>query len=230
MLLALLEPCGLVTPSLRVNAWTEWGTLREIVVGNADNANFPPSSAALRPSINEEGGSCTLKPDGTVVESDGSGAIIERELGWPEGRKNPATIAAANAQLDNLARVLSERGVRVHRPSGHIDWSGSIKTPFFESPNQYCATCPRDIVATIGNIVLEASMSRRDRHFEVYQYRELIREMWRADKGMLWKAAPKPSCGDAMYRDSWWDLSQEERYAQMKACERPPAQPGLRRP
>lgn len=149
--------------SVRVNAWTEWGSLREIVVGNADNANFPPVSPAMRPTINPEGGQCSLLPDGRVEESEGSGAAIQREVGWPSGRKRQATIDAANRQLDNLAEVLSQQGVRVHRPSGHIDWSGSIKTPFFESPNQYCATCPRDIVATIGNIVLEASMSRRDR-------------------------------------------------------------------
>ena len=32
---------------------------------------------------------------------------------------------------------------------------------------------------------------------------------------MLWKAAPKPSMGDDMYDDTWWDLTTPERYAKM---------------
>ncbi|KAL1521243.1 hypothetical protein AB1Y20_020915 [Prymnesium parvum] len=200
----------------RVNAWTEWGTLREVVVGDAHNAHFPPRSPALRPAINREGGQCFLEPDGSVVEAEGIGALLERSVGWPAGRKAQRTIDAANQQLDNLAAVLRRRGIAVRRPSGGVDWSAPIKTPFFDAPNQYCATCPRDIVATIGNVVLEASMSRRDRYFEVYQYRDMIREIWRADPAMLWKAAPKPSCADRMYNSEWWDLRTEERYAQMR--------------
>ena len=216
------EPAGLKVPDAaedtRVSAWTEWGTLREIVVGNADKANFPPEHAAMHPAVNPEGGSSTLLPDGTISESVDAGATIAREIGWPVGPKNQATIDAANWQLDNLARVLSERGVTVRRPNDcdeQIDWSQPLQTPFFNVPNQYCATCPRDIVATVGNIVLEASMSRRDRYFEVHQYRQLIRQLWRRDPKMLWKAAPKPSMGDDMYDDTWWDLTSPERYAKM---------------
>jgi len=206
-----------VEPATRVNAWTQWGTLREIVVGNANNANFPPPHGAMRPYINPEGGSSSMGEDGKITETVGAGAAVEREIGWPVGRKNQATIDAANWQLDNLAAVLSKRGVKVRRPNdyGQIDWSKPIKTPFFDVPNQYCATCPRDIVATIGNVVLEASMSRRDRYFEVQQYRQMIRDVWRGDPGMLWKAAPKPSMADSMYDEAWWDLTTKERYARM---------------
>ena len=47
------------------------------------------------------------------------------------GPKKASTIAAANAQLDNLARVLSERGVEVTRTK-EIDWTQPIETPFFK--------------------------------------------------------------------------------------------------
>ena len=70
------------------------------------------------PSINLEGGS-GAKFDGSLDgldESYGAGAIIEQEIGWPIGPKKASTIAAANAQLDHLARVLAERGVEVSRP------------------------------------------------------------------------------------------------------------------
>ena len=207
----------------RVNAWTEWGTLRDVVVGDAHSACFPPKSASFMPSINEEGGSYLLSDGGTeVVESSTTGADLRRELGedgWPTGEKSQAVIDAANFQLDNLARVLRERGVNVRRPTdggtAPVDWKLPIRTPFFESSNQYCATCPRDVVATIGPIVIEAAMSRRDRHFEVTQLRTLIRDLWRTDKQMLWKAAPRPSLSDASFDASWWERSPVERYEAM---------------
>ena len=132
------ESTGLKAPetaeATRVNAWTEWGTLREIVVGNADKANFPPEHPAMQPAVNPEGGSSALLPDGTISESVDAGATIAREIGWPVGPKNQATIDAANWQLDNLARVLSERGVTVRRPSDcdeQVDWSQPLKDALF---------------------------------------------------------------------------------------------------
>ena len=41
---------------IKVNAWTEWGTLKAIVVGDAHNAAFPQPQPAFMPAINLEGG------------------------------------------------------------------------------------------------------------------------------------------------------------------------------
>lgn len=204
----------------RVNAYTEWGNLREVVVGNADGACFIPEQPAMVPEINHEGGSCALDDAGEVEETTGTGGIVERELGgFPRGPKSPDVIAAANAQLDNLVDVLRDRGIKVRRPDANhgIDWSASTKTPLFDVESQYCATCPRDVVATVGNIVLEASMSRRDRFFEVYAFRKTIEEIWKNDRDAQWKSAPKPSMSDEMYDEKWWDLDREDRYRQMHA-------------
>jgi len=199
----------------KVNAWTEWGTLKAIVVGDAHNAAFPYPQPGFQPAINLEGGSGALFAGKLGhEETDGAGQFIANEIGWPQGPKKASTIAAANAQLDNLARVLSERGVAVTRPA-QIDWTQPLETPFFKAPAQYCSTCPRDVLATVGNIVIEASMSRRDRYFEVHAVRPIVRDLWRNDKNMLWKAAPKPSMNDAMYKPEWWDLTKEERYEGM---------------
>jgi len=72
-------------------------------------------------------------------ETDGAGQFIANEIGWPQGPKKASTIAAANAQLDNLARVLSERGVAVTRPA-QIDWTQPLETPFFKVRS--CVFCP----------------------------------------------------------------------------------------
>ena len=185
----------------RVNAWTEWGHLRDVVIGDAHGACFIPPQPAMHPQANPEGVSCRYDPaTGTITETVGTGEIIVDEMGWPEGKKNVNVVEAANAQLDNLADVLRDRGIRVRRPDPDhgIDWSRGMTSPLFDVPHQYCATCPRDVVTTLGNIVLEAAMSRRDRYFEVYAYRKLIQRLWREDRSVQWKAAPKASLTEEM--------------------------------
>lgn len=151
----------------------------------------------------------------TKLKTANAGSIISDELPWPKGRKKQAIIDAANTQLDNLASVLEQRGIRVLRPNPSIDWDREIKTPFFNVENQFCCVCGRDSVITIGNIILEATMSRRDRYFEVMAFRDIISELYNSDKNMLWKAAPKPTMRDDMYREEWWDLELETRYKRM---------------
>jgi glycine amidinotransferase len=183
-----------------LNAWTQWGTLREMVVGVADNACFPPVQPALVPEINDP--------------------VVARALGgrWPKGRKSQACIDAANKELDNLVDVLEGEGVRTLRPET-FDWNQPIKTPHFEVENQYVGCCIRDTVITVGNIAIEATMSRRDRYHEIEAVRKVLRDLWREDPKMLWKAAPRPSMSDAMYDTSWWDWPLDKRRERMHKYE-----------
>lgn len=198
----------------RVNAWTQWGNLKEIVVGVADNACFIPTQPGCKPVVNREGGS-----GATEGKNSGAGAIIDDEIPWPIGPKKQRTIDAANAQLDNLARVLTERGIRVLRPDTSMNWNNSLKTPHFQINTQYCSTCPRDTMITLGNIILEATMSRRDRYFESMACRDIVLDLTQRDDRMLWKTAPKPTMRDEMYNEAWWYLKQKERYSRMYSFE-----------
>lgn len=179
---------------VNVNAWTQWGDLDTIMVGHANHACFPPSTPGFRPEIN-----C---PN------------LSSWLDWPEGRKKDAVVERANEELDNLSKTIEAHGIRVVRP-GNLDWSGSLKTPFFEVPNQYTHTCVRDSLITMGNIVMEAAMSRRDRYFESLAFRSVVSHLWKNDPNMLWKSAPKPMLGEDSFNDDWWAQSEEERYKKM---------------
>lgn len=179
----------------KLNAWTQWGELKECVVGVADNACFPPVQPAMIPEIN----------DPTIASVLGE---------WPRGRKSKHCIDAANEELQNLCNVLEGEGVNVLRPEV-MDWSEPLKTPFFEVENQYVACCVRDTVITVGKTAIEATMSRRDRYFENFAVRQILRDLWREDPEMLWKAAPKPSMSDDMYDASWWNWTPEERWEHM---------------
>eukprot|EP01083_Nonionella_stella_P081336 223988_1 len=175
--------------NIKVNSYTQWGKLRTIMVGDASNACYQPrNQPAQIPKVNS-----------TSLET------------WPIGKKPLESIELANAQLDNLASILSnDLKINVIRPNP-IDHSQSIATPFFESEHQYCCVCPRDTLITVGNIMMEASMSRRDRYFEFENYRNVVQTLWKNDKNALWKSAPKPSMSDEMYNLKWTSFSEEEK-------------------
>ena len=46
----------------RVNAYTQWGKLKRIVVGNADHACFQPKQPSHFPEINSNPGMANLIP------------------------------------------------------------------------------------------------------------------------------------------------------------------------
>ena len=114
--------------------------------------------------------------------------------------------------------MLESQNVKVRRPAAH-DFTTPVRTPTFEVPNQYCAVCPRDVLITLGNEILEATMSRRARFFEYLPYRKLIYEYWNEDPGSVWTTAPKPTMADAMYREDFWDQPLEQRHRQMHEFE-----------
>ncbi|MFN8488417.1 MAG: arginine deiminase family protein [Caldilineaceae bacterium] len=181
-----------------VNAWNEWDELEEIVVGIADNAHFEPTEPGNRPGLRDK--------------------QLAEYFPFPRGPKKQAVIEKANEELDGLVQLLEKHGVTVRRPQKH-DFGQPVKTPHFEVHNQYCAVCPRDVMLTVGNEILEATMSRRGRFFEYLPYRQLVYEYWHTDPHMLWHAAPKPSMADHMYRQEFWEWPLEERFARMHEFE-----------
>jgi len=178
---------------MTVNSWNEWDPLKEVVVGSATNSCFEPTEPGYRPQLRGE---------------------VARGATFPTGAKPAELNQRANEELDGLAELLSAEGVKVHRPAVP-DFSGPIVTPTFTVENQYCAACPRDVLITIGNEIIEAPMSRRARYFEYLAYRDLVYQYWNSDQQMEWTVAPKPSMSDGMYRAEFWDWPLQTRYARM---------------
>ena len=88
-----------------VNSWNEWDPLKHIIVGRADGCCIPPSEPASDPKI--------------PADSDRRGM---------HGPRSAEAVEKANAQLDNLTKILQQHGVRVDRPDP-IDFNQDIGTP-----------------------------------------------------------------------------------------------------
>ncbi|XP_052094840.1 glycine amidinotransferase, mitochondrial-like [Mytilus californianus] len=172
-----------------VSSYNEWDPLEEVILGIPDYACIPQDEPAYRSKL-----------DAADLNT------------FTAGLRKDETIQKARVQFDNLARILEYQcNVKLLRPE-KIDFSESIKTPFFEIENQNCAACPRDTLLVIGNEIIETPMSNRARYFESMAYRKILNDIWEKDKNMLWTNAPKPTMADSMYNlDFPWDDKSQER-------------------
>lgn len=162
-----------------VNSWNEWDPLKHVIIGKADYCCIPWPEPALDAKIPED--------------SDMKGM---------HGPRPQATVEKANEQLDNFARILEKRGIRVDRPTP-LQWNQCIGTPDWRVNSMFGCMPPRDVLLTVGKEIIEATMSYRCRWFEYLAYRPLLQSYFDEDSEMKWEAAPKPRLTDADYKSDY---------------------------
>lgn len=159
----------------------EWDPLEEVIVGVVEGATVPVWNPALEATTPSH-----AKP---FFEKYG-GKRFPQEM-----------IDKASAELNGLVSVLEKESIKVRRPdSTAVDFSKTYETPWWKSQGLYAAM-PRDIIMVIGDIMVEAPMAWRQRYFEIYAYRNLMQEYFKA--GARWLAAPKPSMSDSFYNHEY---------------------------
>jgi glycine amidinotransferase len=181
----------------KVCSWNEWDPLKHVIVGRAD---------------------------GTQVQAPEP--AVERD--WPQygfplgtyGRLPREMEDKANEQLDNFAAILEKRGIRVDRPSP-LDFSQAVQTPDWKQATMFGCMPPRDVLLTVGNEILEATMSCRSRWFEYIAYRPLLERYFQEDPDFRWEAAPKPRLTERTYKKDYWKtfntMSEAEKLERTKA-------------
>ncbi len=169
------------TPRTVVSSWNEWDPLKHVIVGVATNGCIPVSEPAIEYDFAPESG------------------IVGRTGPWAE-----ELVGRANEELDNLARVLRGLGVRVDRPTP-IAFDQPVKTPDFEHPSMIGCMPARDVLLTVGNEMIEATMSYRARWFEYLAYRPLLMKYFEEDPRMRITSAPKPRLTAASYKQGYFE-------------------------
>ena len=148
------------------------------------------------------------RADGTVVQAPEPACVRDwPKYGFPKGTYGPLPKemeAKANEQLDNFAKLLEGRGIKVDRPTP-IDFTQKVQTPDWVQNSMFGVMPPRDLLATVGNEILEATMSQRSRWFEFICYRPLLNRYFQEDPNFRFEAAPKPRLTDRTYKIGFWD-------------------------
>ena len=183
-----------MTPETRktgVNSWNEWDPLKQIILGRCDGTMFQAAEHAIQRDWPKDG------------YPMGPGKMLPQEV-----------IDKGNEQMDDFAKMLEGRGIRVDRPTP-LDFSQPAQTPDWEISSMFGCMPARDLLITIGNEFLEATMSYRARWFEYLCYRPLVEQYFKDDPNMRWEAAPKPRLTDRTYNVNFWPewktLSYEEK-------------------
>lgn len=181
-----------------VNSWNEWDPLKRVIVGRVE---------------------------GTMVEAP-EPAIVRNlpDVGFPAGSWGPLpdeVIAKAKEQMDDFVDMLKDRGIAVDRPTP-LDFSQKVQTPDWEHDAMFGCMPPRDILVTVGNEILEATMSHRSRWYEFLCYRPVLERYFKEDPNFRWEAAPKPRLTDETYVEGYWDKfhnvwTEEEKMERMRA-------------
>ena len=175
-----------------VSSWNEWDPLKHIIVGRAEGTMVQAPEIAVQRSWPDHG-----YPSGTYGP-------------YPEDMT-----AMAVEQLDNFAKILESRGVRVDRPTP-LDFSQTVQTPDWVQESMFGCMPPRDLLLTVGNEILEATMSFRSRWYEYLCYRPLMEQYFKEDPNFSFAAAPKPRLAETTYKEGFWEewetLGEEEKW------------------
>lgn len=172
-------------PNKVVNSWNEWDPLKHVIVGVATGTMIQAPEIAVQRNFPEYG------------------------FPYPKFGPLPQEIVdQANEQLDNLAALLEKRGIKVDRPTP-LDFSQEVSTPDWVQGSMFGCMPPRDVLLTVGNEILEATMSYRSRWYEYLCYRPLLEKYFREDPAFRWEAAPKPRLRDSTYVPGFWEMFNE---------------------
>ena len=133
-----------------VNSWNEWDPLKHVIVGRADGTCIPAPEPALDAKVPED--------------SDMRGQF---------GPRTKDTVDKANELLDNFSSMLEKRGIKVDRPTP-LNFNQPTSTPDWKAETMFGCMPPRDVLLTVGNEILEATMSYRCRWFEYLCYSCLL--------------------------------------------------------
>ena len=173
---------------MKVSSRNEWGRLRSVIVGRADNARVPVDDISLR-----------------AINYAGEGPHTVRHGPYPRH-----VIDEANEDLEILCRVFAEAGVTVYRPSAPST-SDRHGVDGWQSDGYY-AYCPRDGLLVVGETIIESPMVLRARYTDAFPYRPLLQEAML--DGARWLAAPRPRPTDPGYDEPADHAHKSPRYIQ----------------
>jgi glycine amidinotransferase len=204
-----------------VNSWTEWGSLEIICVGTVEGMCYPDETPSypwhsapsnLRKYIHSIVGPrpthriqqaqaqldnlADLIRAESIVVANSLDEVLDEDIGQVLTRKK--TFIKNNSQTTIDGITIEKNKVDVCRPlpfsNEEIRFDHQLATPHFKSQYQFGLSCPRDILITLGDTVVEAPVSVHTRYFESEYYKPLLYSLWRRDSNMKWLTPPKPTC------------------------------------
>ncbi|KAJ2979320.1 hypothetical protein NQ176_g3331 [Zarea fungicola] len=152
-----------------VSADNEWSPLRSVIVGRAEDSAFPSEPQHMMAATMPTEHLANFKP----------------LTPFP-----PKILAKAQEELDNLAELLTNEGIRVYRPN-KVNW---LKV------GGYTGAMPRDGLMSVGSALIEAPFAWRCRRHELtLAYSDILSELGSSNSGATICRAPLITGEDTLY-------------------------------
>ncbi|UJR18065.1 hypothetical protein I4U23_004965 [Adineta vaga] len=219
--------------SLQVNSWTEWSPLETVVVGSVIGACYADESPSYpwhhvedefagliesfsgpRPRSRVEAAQAQLDNLANIIRGEciqvHTMKEFEKDIGQDLDRYRSVVVENSNEKNQGAITTIQKETIEVWRaPSDGVRFDLDIRTPNFTSKYQFGLACPRDLIITLGNTVVEAPTCFDSRYFETEFYKPLLYSLWAKDSNMKWLQPPKPTCSRERMFDSidYWDKS-----------------------
>lgn len=156
----------------KFGSFSEFGTLREVVVGSAQNLHLPPFGKDLS-HYNAELRQALL---------DNANEPLDVAAAFPDLYQRTAQ------QIENVAATYEKAGVKVHRPRAYTCEELAHLGVLQEGWSQLY---PADPVFVIGKHYMEISIRRAYRRKEAFPLREIVLPMLEADVDAHYVAMPQ---------------------------------------
>jgi glycine amidinotransferase len=162
-----------------INVYNEWDPVEEIIVGNPAYACIPQK---------DKGFDIIAKaaPSDEFLHSSHTGVFPN----W--------IIEETEEDIQIFIQELVKLGITVRRPNA-INNDKNFKTLDWESDHYFCY-CPRDVLLTFGQTIIETPNIFRSRYFETNSYKDILIDYMKS--GSKWISAPKPRLLDEIYNEN----------------------------
>lgn len=160
-----------------INVHNEWDPIEEILVGTPLHAAMP---------YEDKGFQAIQQASHDLFDALLPGSIPQKIIDETE------------EDIQIFIRELHKANIHVRRPEP-INFTEKIKTLDWEAEH-YFSYCPRDILLTIGETIIETPNVFRSRYFETAGYKNILIDYMKS--GSKWISAPKPRLLDDIYNGS----------------------------
>ncbi|MGO7450555.1 glycine amidinotransferase [Rhizobium leguminosarum] len=170
-----------------LHSYDEWSTLREVIVGSAENYTSHDRELSFDVFFHEN----LYRSDWAYPRLAASTPVQDRS--WQIKQRY---VDELNEDVENLAKVLTSLGVTVHRPLPLLPDTPSIKGLGWEAM-PVPALNVRDNTLILGDEIIETPPAMRSRYLET----RLIAPVFKAyyDAGARWTTMPRPILTDRSF-------------------------------
>ncbi|CAM2721599.1 unnamed protein product [Rotaria socialis] len=150
----------------------------------------------------------------SVIVASSIEDTFNEDIGEVLTRKQTSINESSHATDD---RILHKDKIDVCRPTSlsneQLKFDQHLVTPNFTSTYQFGLACPRDVIITLGDTVVEAPTATHFRYFETEYYKTLLYSIWSRSSKMKWLQPPKPTCSPTrmFYDVNYWQRNSHDK-------------------